>query len=138
MSEIVSITTWEDAEEKAIEVYQTVDQHGNSIQINPKNPDNHTGAILDNEKTLFYNLDLVVNNPHNTTIYSGGGSPRTQANAQKGQIVTYSRDNLIKELNIPRWSDNIRDHTVEVVVLYTDNATHNYTLTYGVRLNYDD
>ncbi len=137
MSESISITSWDDAEDRDVEVYQAKDKHGNPIHINPKNPDNHTGALLDNEKTLFYNLDVVINKPHDTTLYKGGGSPKTQANAQKGQIVTYSRDNFVKELDIPYWSENITDHKVEVTVLYTKDATHNYTLTYGVKLNHD-
>lgn len=46
----VEITTWDNAEEKRLEAYICYDAYGNKITVNTKNPKNHTGGILDNER----------------------------------------------------------------------------------------
>lgn len=134
------IISWDDALDYGYKLkpYKCYDHKGKLIQINPKVKVNHQSFHpLQNHPALFLNLRQVVSDPHDITTNPKSNNPVSIENRQKGDIVVYSRKGFTGNLDFPDYPtfDSDTDE-VSVTVLYNKKSGKNYTLTFGIGINY--
>lgn len=132
--------TWDDATDygRDLTPYQCYDNKGRVVIINPKNPANHESFHpLQEHPALFLNLRQVVSDPHATILNPASNNPTATENRQKGDIVVYSRKGFASGLDFPDYPTfDANSDEVSVVVLYDRESGQNYSLTFGIGINY--
>lgn len=133
----ITFRTYDDVWNMQKQAYTVTDVDGQDVLINVKNPlkhNEHTSvATIEQMPTFFFNLGMIINQPHNVAVNPPSNKPNSMAARAKGTVKVFSRDNFIQELNLPGYQ-NWKGDTTEVVVLYPNDATQgNYTLTYIVK-----
>lgn len=117
---------------KPLKPYDTYDQKGRKVKIQPKKNSKHgLTHPLENDSTVYYELGDIVKNPTKVTV-STSNNPKAKANQLKGQVLIYEQEDFAKKLDIPGYKDLQGDIT-EVVILYDKTKKKNYSLTYHVK-----
>jgi len=117
--------------------YPAKDQDGRDVVIRPKLPEEHESHHpLEQTPAYFYNLKLVLENP-DEVVPSTSQNPNALKSAEFGETKIYIKNDFVKQLNIPGYS-NMENEQTQVVVFYGNekwqNKTKNFTRTYGIKV----
>lgn len=127
----IELKTYDETYDEPLEQYVAYDVKGEAVTVNPKDPEKHQSSHpIEDSGYLFHNLGYIKANPHQIEP-SKSNNPQAAENLKKGDIIVYSRDNFVKELDVPGYIHWQGDKT-SVVVLYDKDKQENYTLTYYV------
>jgi len=125
----VNYRTNEEVWDWPIESY-SVTVEGKEIEITPKIPGHHESSHpLEQTPTYFYNLDQVLLHPDDVLLDTSN-NPKAVESRKKGECKIYIKNDFIKDLHIPGYSDWKGDET-RVVVMF-ENTGKNYTKTYRI------
>lgn len=123
--------SFEDTWDQPLDQYVVYEVNGKPVTISKKNPSKHESDHPLLESGYFYhNLGAILEEPHNIAI-STSNNPEAIAHRKIGQVMIYSRDNFVTELNPPGYI-NWRGDTTHIVVMFEDTTNKNYTLTYYI------
>ena len=108
----------------------TVNVGEKAVEVMPKIPEHHQSYHpLEQSPTVFYNIDQVLLNPDDV-LPDSSNELRAIESRKKGEVKIYLKNNFIKNLKIPGYSD-WKDDEMRVVVMY-EKTGKNYTKTYRI------